>query len=76
MVWFYITTLLQTLEIGPVKRHGHLLLHAAVKLDLLHLHEMPIYFAIDEVRTCGVFLVLSKKPELIFSFLAKVLYTG
>lgn len=72
MVWIYITALLQKLEIGTVKRHGALLLRAAVKLDLLCLHEVLIYFAIDEVRTCGVFLVLSEKPELIlFHLLAK-----
>lgn len=57
----------QKLEIGAKKRHGSLLSSAGGKLGLLHMHEILIYFYINEVRTCGVFLVLSEDPELIFS---------
>lgn len=36
------------------------------------MHEMLIYVAINEVRTCGGFvLVLSEEPELFFSPVAK-----
>lgn len=76
MVWIYITVLLQKLGTGTTKRHSLLLSHAAVKSDLFHLSEISIYFAINEVRTYGVFFGLVREARVnFFSSSEEVMYT-